>query len=791
MARALQLLIALDKVADSFINALNETMEEAFGQSPPSNMIRVWVRSDQWLNPSSAEMQSSLEVLSNVLLDDLDNRLVTAVDAGLVLDAQDDQSAERFLPLYRHLEHFLSVVTTRRLYVVYPRRAHTLRAFRKNFTKLLQDAAESQFKLREIQLMITPESVAHTEAPIWPQYQIGSYLLTNLVHGFRAGLDSMLTTMESPCCNSSYASCVYDENAWHCFFMLKAQSDLLHRHEITDNSELESQARQSIHSILGLDVNYAVDWPARSLGSVVLQPQISTHRGDHSVRQILDCFLAAEREAAEHVIGAEEPRLDAAQAAHRDALTGMLDEDATTLSSYDRALYLHCQVVRAFDDSSEHMPTLRKLLLAELPSVINGIVRGLNELCPESGIGELQTGAHAGVLAARLEEIRRTLGVANWTDEGLVIKQVFSTVLGSIDAVMDVLDSEPSDPTIASSYVNEVLEGRVLTELSDEDVSHAAAALDERLRVLKKAWEEARGALRSLTRDYGFFKKLAKLAEYLRTKAALEKELADIDSQYRRWGRTANTFLRTISPFLCLCARLKLIARLVREQINRAAEAGQFLIDFNNALNSRLHEIHKEMAEIPDGPVLRGGTLSFLSREDMQELYGEFGPITIEEYLDWLLRGRDQLSKTWGQWAANGLMKYIDRMEDYSEGRYGSLMPLSLPLLMAKHFPRHVVPRVNTVVQLAAERLLPLSEENLRHRRFHMVFGFPAPASSLLRDVESQVAYRNPNVSLEPAHVMYVDNGNPARLDLVLSVCGFHVEEYMFLNAFSKQGEDT
>ena len=131
-------------------------------------------------------------------------------------------------------------------------------------------------------------------------------------------------------------------------------------------------------------------------------------------------------------------------------------------------------------------------------------------------------------------------------------------------------------------------------------------------------------------------------------------------------------------------------------------------------------------------------------------------------------------------------MEYLERLSEYCDAYFDETPQLDLPKLMFEHFAEERSDRVKRLVELVSSRLMPLTSDDLHARTFHMLFAFPQPYLPQFCADEPQYRVEQTRISLNPTRVDYVDNADPATLDLTISLCGFHVKDYLYMDVFSE-----
>ena len=347
MGLSLQLLISLDPFADSFVATLSGFIA-GYKKNVRDNLLHCHFRSSDWLAPEASDIDTSLTSLGDAILRKLNGRGVDSVDIGLILYAKNSQSAELFLSLYWHFEHFLNVVTTRRIYVIYPPPlgVSELTRFRQNFNKLLEDVSTTANRLCEIHLIIAPEETEE-EAPPWPQnHQIESHCMLNRMGQCRAKLDALLTNCIHPCSNASYSRLVFDRDVWHNYYINQAKMDLTEHELIDENKELDSMAQQFVRDNSLFEDSYKIGYsPSLVLGSLTLSSHLMRDKLHSPAQRLLDEFQLNKNNEQEHIRKPEDIRLHDLEKSYRTFLAKVMDGDAASLAGFERALYIHRKIL--------------------------------------------------------------------------------------------------------------------------------------------------------------------------------------------------------------------------------------------------------------------------------------------------------------------------------------------------------------------------------------------------------------------------------------------------------------
>lgn len=774
MGLLLQLLISLDPLADSFVETLSSFIV-GYKKNVRDDLRHYVFKSSDWFAPETSDINTILTGLGDAILKKLKGRGVDSVDIGLILYAKNTQSAELFLPLYRHLEHFLNVITTRRIYVIYPPpvRVSVLTLFRQNFKKLLEDASTTTNRLREIHLIIAPEESEEKVAPWSQNYQIESHGMLNLMGDCRARLDALLTNCLHPCCNASYGRLVFNRDVWHNYYIYQAKMDLTKHELIDENKELDSMVEQFVRDNSLLENIYKIGYSSSlTLGSLSLCNNLERDKTHSPTQGLFEKFALSNNNEQEHIQKSEDKRFDDIQERYRHFLAKVMDEDTSSLDGFERALYIHKKILDIIAASEENHPFLsRHVIQKDIVPLVNYIVRCINNLSGNGDMNGLEEGEQIpdSTVRLKIEQIQNAMQRAGWSGEKLCIRAGLSMILDNIKMMLDA--SMPDD---------------IIKIEIEEAVKKSFEDLDNELNKLKTTLNLKKESLESLKRNYSWFHKTLWPIPYLKERQIIFKEIENINNLYKEWVSSVNAYLEAVSPFLIFYERVKLISEMHNITQERIGQAGIFLIEFDNAVRREDEEVKIILDNIPEGPEIKGVELSFLSKSNMEVLYSE-APVRIDNYIKNLLRDSD---KTWGDWAISSLMKYLSEIDSYCASQFHSLPLFDLPLLMFKKFPNQNVERLKNLVKVVSEQLLPLCEEDPvrpAERHHHMIFGFPEDVTLQLKTLEPDIIHRNDHISRRDTKVDYVHNNDRMCLDLTLSLCGFKAEDILFWDVFGNK----
>ena len=768
----LQLLISLDSMGDSFIKALGAP--STFQSNLRKDLIRCWFTSSQWMETESSSTRASLKKLSDAILLKLNNRQLDSVDICIILYARNSESTKLFLPLYQHFDHFLRVVTTRRIYVIYPRSATELNHFRKNFTELLEKTSSTAYSLREVHLLIAPEGTS-SQSIHWPESEIESYCIVNLMDQCRARIDEMLTNSAHPFCNSSYRRIIFDRDTWQTYYVLRSKLDLTTYSLITSDSTLNVKAKKFVEENSLIERCYKVEFPPLSMGALNIDRDPEMDRTNALTLPLYKEFIMQQNEAFEKIRESEFADLETLDRAYRKCLIEVLNEDKKSLNGLGRALYLH-NVVLGFTENPEfHQKLINKyIVIKQLVPAINHIARCINALFGHHELGMLESKPAETTIDLKLEQIQTAMDEAEWTDWRLMIKTIFSGILEKIMVIHKMsLPVTVMDKTIETAIYG------------------SFGGLDGELDKLKKELEEKKQSLEALETEFTMFKKIRKRSSYRERKQTILNGIESIDRRYNKLIMSANIYMEAISLFLTLCGHMMLISEMLKRTQNKIKQTANILNKSYNILTVKHGEFQYMLDHIPEGPVRDGVELSYLSKSNMEALYQQFDPPEIGNYIDTLLSDSDEIGQTWGQWALVHLDVYLTRLDSYCHSRYRSVPQLDLPTLMFRYFKKDLVARLKYLVQFASETILPLCEKNLAERWFQQMFAFPDDVIGQLKEFEEKIVYENHRISLEKSQITYVNNADRMRLDLNFMLCGFRPEDYLYWDAFENSQEDA
>ena len=773
----LQLLISLDSMGDSFI----ETLRASSASIRPNlrkDLIRCWFTSSQWMEKESSDTKVSLEKLSDAILLELNNRQLDSADICIILYARNSASTETFLPLYRHFERFLRVVTTRRLCVIYPRRATELTHFRNNFTELLKGASSAAYSLREIHLLIAPQETANQPTQ-WPESEIESYCMVNLLDQCRAKIDELLTICAHSLCNSSYRRIIFDQEAWRTYYVLRSKLDLTRYTLTAADSTLNLKAKKFVEDNSLIERCYRVEFPSLSIGTVDIESSLEVDRTHDPTHPLFEEFIVQQNEAFEHIRESEFADLESLDQAYQTCLIEVLDEDRKSLNGLSRALYLHKAILDITREIENHRRFIAHYVTAkQLVPTVNHIIRCINVLLGHQALGKLEPKPADTTIDLKLEQIQSAISEAKkkkWSVGELGIRTALFGVLQKIEMVRNTL-----------------LPDRIIDKDIEAAIDNSFVALDDELDKLKEELKEKKQSLEALETEFTTFKKIRRRHLYRKRKEAILDEIEGVNQRYKKWGESANIYMEAISRFLTLCGYMMLISELLGETQSRIGRTASILSKSYEILTGMHKELERELGRIPEGPIKNGVELSYLSKSNMESLYQGFGPPEIGGYIDNLLLESDEVGITWGQWALVNLDKYVKQLNLYCLARFNCVQPLDLPMLMFSYFEKDlVVRRLNHLIRFGSETILPLCEKNLAERRFQMMFAFPDDVIGQLKEIEEEIVYENPRISLEKSQIVYVNNADRMRLDLNFMLCNFQPEDYLYWDAFENSQEDT
>ncbi|NUQ64396.1 MAG: hypothetical protein HUU20_18165 [Pirellulales bacterium] len=782
----LSLIVSLDALADSFLRAMSAQSEGPWLLAKHSDCRFLWIESGEWIQGGDCELRESLDALGEIVLTRLQRRPVERVEISFVLFGNDSRAIEAFLPVHRHFETFLRVVTTRRLYVIYPRRSRLLPEFSDNLTAIQEDSASARCELAEMSFLLEPES--SESPPRWPLDQVRACVMCNCMAECRVQLNQVLAGIPRRTCNSSYGACVYDREAWKAFYVLRCAQDLTARDPVEQRTALAIRANKFIETNRLVHDEAGVRYSQRDIGAFVAAeslagaaaspPSVHAYYDDSEKRQTANGIRIKSSEAV---------RLAELGRSYRQELVGLLDQDAGSLDSFEEALCFHRTLERLLDDPALHREfflTLVKPCLSEIADSLFAFADAAGDM---PAVYQNPVGAE---LNEKLDLLRQAFGDIAWTETSLCARSAVLRVLGYVKTAAEIAAAGGETPQNAETAkilkrpFEQVLRGHLVDDPAVDDIRSAAADLDEGVERFRQDRLDRERELRQVRSEYGFFRRIFRFGAYRSRVKPILENLRLLEEGYRHWRAVASAFSSVIGRFLFLRCHADLVVQLFAQRKARLAASGGFLAAFAEALDARHDRVLRELALVPEEPPLENEVeLSFLGKEEMERLYQKFGPAGARDYIRRLLEEGDA---GWGQWAVGRLMEYLEGMSDYCNLCFDKTPPLDLPKLMFEHFPAERADRVNRLVDLVASRLMPLTSEDLHARSFHMLFGFPQLYLEQFAADEAAYRIERQRISLNPTHVDYVDNANAASLDLTISLCGFHVKDYLYMDVFSR-----
>jgi len=794
----LSLVISLDTFADSFVEALLERTEY-WPRARSSNREGFWYKAADWIGTAPLDHEKSLEKLGDDILSKLNNRNVELVDIVVILSPGNSEATALFLPLQHYLEQFLPVPTMRRIYAIYPRRPRELAEFYRNFKELKKKMATLKYALRESNLMIAPQE-ASGGSIAWPKYQIEACAMVNNMPECRSKLDEFLTNHNCTTISYGYSRCVFHQQLWRNYFVLRCKKDLTEREAIQESIDLDLRAAELISQTSLIGANYSIESEPKSLPKVTIKTGIESDysreplsRSYEKLREQQDCNHAK-------ILDAEKPQFDRLRATYCAFLVDILDQNPTSLAGFEKALYLHKAIVSMLINPYSHQKPLGTLINTSMVPVLNHLIDGVKSLSePEnvatSNLENLPRQSTKAEIHQKSEQIRNAVQAGLWRGEKLCIKSALLRILQGIGKMLkysSALAREDTDEETGATVecsLTELLINKI-SKVLEEPIAMAIEALDDEFNKLKQQYEDNRKSLDGLATEYGLLQKVMNRISYHEKKRAMLNEIEATDRRCVEWAKSTNIFILAVEPLLTFCERLRLVMKLLQERLRTIEETGRFLIAFDRLLTKVQEDIGSALSLIPDGTVEEDDLeLSFLSKSDMEQLYSRFGQATTGDYIPWLLRDSGQ---SWGKWATSHLLAFVTQLDRYCEERFDDRVPmLDLPKLMFDYFPNLVEPRVRRLVRIAAEQLIPLARNNLRERWYHMMFGFPQDCIAQLKAFDPSLTYTDISVSTNPTQVVYVANDDPMTLELTMSVCGFCMKDYIYKGAFEKDDKVT
>lgn len=784
----LSLMISLDPLADSFVDALSSLPERLALRSEKADSLLFRIASSQWKAEGAANIQTSLDALGEMVLDRLAGRAVDSVDMGFFLSGNDPAATNVFLPLYRYFERFLKVLTTRRLYVIYPRRAGLLAQFGDHLAEILANAASAKHELTEVSFLVEPASPA-----CWPQGQVRAIAMCNATAASRGKLDEVLTGAVRPCCNSSYAACVYDFHAFRDYHLLRSIHDLTVRNPVSRNTALETRAGEFIERTRLIQDESRVRYSPVEIGVFATAESLARVSASKPLETYYANSASRHKDLCGQIAHSEHAALDDLVKNYRQELVQVLDQDLTSLDSFEQALCLHHTIQELLDLPSRHREFFLKIVEPALAGIADELIGFADALAGgQSAPHRSVTGVDLG---AKLASLPALLGSFSWSEISLCIRPAAVRLVSYLSAVFQISASvargeKPPDPEVSSAVAKPfavLLGDHLIAGSTEEELRTAARSLDGILDQLRRDHAARHRDLRQVNAEYGLLQRILHYRTYQSSRRPILEDLRRLERRYQEWRVVASALCRLVGRFLLLQSHVALVRQLFIERKRRVETTGQFLVDFADALTAKHEEAAKALGSIPAGPEVHNEVeLSFLARPQMESLYQRFGPARVDQYIAHLLHDTED---SWGVWAVSRLGTYLEQLSDYSAQCFNQTPKLSLPQLMFEYFPEQRLPQIKRVVDLAASRLMPLTGDHLHDRTFHMLFGFPQGHLEQLSNDESDYAIENRQVSLKPTRVDYVDNADSVSMDLTVSVCGFRLEDYLYWGVFGEATE--
>jgi hypothetical protein len=790
------LLISLDPVADSFGQLVGPWTPAEETDLPAEE--RYWFRSTDWLAPSGADLRTSLGKLGDDILGRINHRKVEMVDIAFLLYAGDLSVVDLVPTVHRHLEGFLHVSTTRRLYVVYPRKVKALTEFSRRFRTLVEELQASEYGLCETNLMLAPQDVT-AGALAWPAWQTEACRAVNDIGECRRTLDGLLTAIRSTTSSYGYARCTFFKDKWREYFLLRTQQDLIHREPVASGTNIGVFAGDAVNKTALISACYSVRADQAPPGPVTIKSGIEAESERTPLREVYEQWLTLQDHEHDRILEAEKPSIDRLRETYTSLLAEVLNHDRTSLAGFEEALCLHRTVLSIGDDPCSHGLFLAALLREDIVPVANRLIDGIRSLsepgrASDARLQSLERLSSRRDIRRQVENLQSFLGSVTWKSEKRYVKTAFLRVLTKIDQIVhyvSVLTREESDEEVEAalkgSFVDLIAKTLIDSEI-DEIVTKAFDDLDEEFDRLQQKQDSSRKSLRELETEYGLLKRLLHPFAHHHRRKAIVSTLREVGAGYQGWGRSVNTFISAIGPFLVLCGQLRLDSKLFQERRRVIRETGRILVEFDEALTRDGKRIESALKTIPEGPIVRERfELSFLSKSNMEQLYRKLGSPSVGDYIKLLMQDSSQ---SWGGWAMSHLMEYVGRLVPFCEATYRAMdeeLVLDLPKLMFdNYFPRDLAEQRLVLLKGIASQgqLIPLVKENLNERWYHMMYHFPRDRTVDLRGFEPALTHEDRSVSLNPTTLAYVDQDDRMCLGLSMSLCGFRVEDSLFVGVF-------
>jgi hypothetical protein len=760
----LQLSISTDPFGDSLLAATSSCEPEI--ATPPANRLHLQFGSRQWLKEGQT-LQETLDALAQEIMAQLQNRPIEQVDILLFLGLDQPEAVTKITSVYGLLERFLRVLTTRRLVAALPHTLPELRQARENFQNLIQALATTQQGLRELQVLILPES--NPGQPLrWLAQQVVPHEVVNQVSPCRLALDSLLVLCHPPSRAASYSACIFVRAAWQNYWCIRTTVDLTTSQSIKHDEPLDQAAALFAQRHNLARSQYEIKFgPMPQLGPPAVVEQFAAEVGTRPADQALDQFTLELMRVQIIRTTAGESRLRTICSDYDQELTRLLELSPGLLEGFWQALYFHNQVCalhsRYITTPGEFWKHFGREVLANL----NHTLECANLFSPGLGLTPVVAEDLDEVLYAKIKQDTAILQKASWPSDW---SAAHKAVLACLRLAGQILGNWSSVCNEKSAFLEQT---RAVAEAADQFLCAQRQALDERLKSIR---EEAP------VPDQFLARLRFALTQKGRVNRLIQDEKRKAQTAYATWRYQADSFLKLAGGWLCLLTKLEAVAAGLQEEQKALAETGAYLV----AARDRFHRAHiaaqAEWDAVPDKLPDTPTEISFLGKAEMEALYQQFGPAKVERYL----RHLRELSDPGPGWSMKwALAVYVERIVAYAERTCASV-EIDLPILMMGHFPELVPNRLKQVVEISAQGLIPLTPENLTERRLHMAWGFAQDCLGQIKPACEAQIYRNDQVSLLPANLTFYPNFSRDRLDLTLSVCGFRFEDYLYWDAFQK-----
>lgn len=760
----LQLCLSTDRLGDSLLAATSPGTPEI--ATPPANCLRLQFGSPQWLKEGRAS-QETLDSLAQEIMVQLQNRPIEQVDILLFLGLDQPEAVTRITSVYRLLERFLRVLTTRRLVATLPHTLPELSRSRENFRNLIRELATTEQSPREVQVLLLPET--KPGQPVhWLAQQVVPHQIVNQVSPCRMALDSLLVLCQPPSRAASYSACVFDRAAWQHYWRIRTTLNLTACEFIQQDDALDLAAVQCAQRHSLAKGQYEIRFGSMpQLGPLAVAEQLEAEVATRPANQALDRFTLELMRVQSTRATAGESRLRTISEEYGQEMTLLLEQTPSSLDGFWRALYFHNEVCALQSRHANAPEEFWRHFGAEVLANLNRTLKCANLFSPGLGLNPVLGEDLVDVLLARLKQDTATLQAASWpSDWG----EAYKAVLACLSLCGQMLRNWPSACDEKTGFLEQM---RAVTQAADQFLAAHREALDNRLKAIREGAPAPEGL-------WGRF--MFALTQKGKVKRRIQDESRKAQTAYATWRDRADSFLELAGGWLCLLTKLEAVAAGLRKEEKALCGTGAYLVtardQFQRAHTASQTAWDAVPDKLPDTPT----EISFLGKAEMETLYQKFGPAKVERYLHHL-RASSEPHPGWSmKWA---LAAFVGTLTDYAERTCASV-ELDLPIMMMTHFPELVPGRLQKVAAKSAQGLIPLTPENLTERRLHMAWGFAQDYLSQVRPACEMQIYRNDRVSLVPTNRTFYPNYSRDRLDLTLSVCGFRFEDYLYWDAFQK-----